>query len=146
MIQRMIDDLKDSVGNAMRMTYLVAAAAITLFITTCFLCAAAFVAVLQHYGPVAACLSAAGLFFIVTLIAAGMYMASKRQARLKAEKAAKTAVHTALADPMLLTAGLQLVRVVGVKRLVPILALGGVALGIMAASRRSAADQAAPAE
>ena len=88
MFQGMIDDLKDSVGTAMRMTYLVAAAAIGLFITTCFLCAAAFVAVLQHYGPVAACLCAAKQFFIVTMIAAGMYMDIKRQAKLMAEKAA----------------------------------------------------------
>jgi hypothetical protein len=145
MIQRMIDDIKDSVGNAMRMTYLVVAAAVALFVTTCFLCAAAFVAILQEYGPVAACLCGAALFFVVALIAVILYMVHKREAKAKAARAAKTAVHTALADPMLLTAGLQLVRAVGVKRLVPILALGGVALGLVAATRRSAADQA-PAE
>ena len=72
MFQRMIDDIKDSVGNAMRMTYLVTAAAVALFITTSFLCAAAFVAVLQNYGPIAACLSGAAVFFVVALIAGGM--------------------------------------------------------------------------
>ena len=52
-----------------------------------------------------------------------------------------------LADPMLLATGLQIVRAIGVKRLLPILAIGGVALGIMA-SRGGAADEtsAEPAE
>jgi hypothetical protein len=145
MFQRMIDDIKDSVGEAMRMTYLVAAAAVALFITTSFLCAAAFVAVLDKYGPVPACLSGAGLFFIVTLIAAGIYMVHKRQAKARAARAAKSAMHSALADPMMITAGLQIVRTIGIKRLVPILAIAGVALGVMVASRNAAADQA-PAE
>jgi hypothetical protein len=145
MFQRMIDDIKDSVGNAMRMTYLVTAAAVALFITTSFLCAAAFVAVLQNYGPVAACLSGAAVFFVVALIAGGIYMVHKREAEERAAKAAKSAMHSALADPMLITAGLQVVRAIGIKRLVPILAVAGVALGVMAASRRDAADQA-PAE
>jgi hypothetical protein len=52
-----------------------------------------------------------------------------------------------LADPMLIATGLQIVRAIGVKRLLPILAIGGVALGIMA-SRAGAPDEAAvePAE
>jgi hypothetical protein len=52
-----------------------------------------------------------------------------------------------LADPMLLATGLQIVRAIGVKRLLPILAIGGVALGIMA-SRAGASDEASaePAE
>lgn len=52
-----------------------------------------------------------------------------------------------LADPMLIATGLQIVRAIGVKRLLPILAIGGVALGIMA-SRAGATDEASvePAE
>ena len=72
-------------------------------------------------------------------------MVHKREAEERAAKAAKSAMHSALADPMLITAGLQVVRAIGIKRLVPILAVAGVALGVMAASRRDAADQA-PAE
>jgi hypothetical protein len=45
---------------------------------------------------------------------------------------------------MLLATGLQLVRAIGIKRLVPILAVAGLALGIMA-SRGQASDEA-PAE
>jgi hypothetical protein len=144
MFQRFIDDFKASTGTALRQTSLAAMAAICLFITTAFLVAAAFIAVLNRYGPVEACLTAAGLFLIVTLIAAGVYMVRKRQIEARAAARAKTAAHSLLADPALLATGIQIVRLVGVKRLVPILAIGGLALGLMA-SRGQAADQT-PAE
>jgi hypothetical protein len=41
--------------------------------------------------------------------------------------------------------GLQVVRAIGVKRLVPILAIGGLALGFLISRNSSAGDQA-PAE
>jgi hypothetical protein len=147
MFQRMIDDIKDSTGNALRMTYLATAAAVALFVTTSFLCAAAFVAVLQNYGLIEACLAGAGVFFAVTLIAAGSYMARKRRVKVRAAEATKSAMQTALADPMLVAAGIQVIRAIGIKRLVPIIAIGGVALGILAASRRDAgATDQTPAE
>ena len=73
-------------------------------------------------------------------------MARKRQIRLRAQAAAKSAAQTMLADPMVVAAGLQIVRAIGIKRLIPLLAVGGLALGLMA-NRSHAADQAqAPAE
>src|SRR5882724_11492721 len=148
MFQRVIDDFKASTGTAMRQTSLAAMAAVALFITTSFLCAAAFVVVLDKYGLVQACLAGAGLFFIVALIAASSYMVRKRQIEARAEQRAKStaqsAAHSLLADPMLIATGLQLVRAIGVKRLIPILALGGLALGILAT--RGQADDQAPAE
>ena len=45
---------------------------------------------------------------------------------------------------MLVATGIQVLRVIGVKKLIPILAVGGLALGLLA-SRNSSADQA-PAE
>jgi prepilin signal peptidase PulO-like enzyme (type II secretory pathway) len=145
MFQRMIDDVKDSTGHALRMTFLAAAAGLALFVTTSFLCAAAFVAVLQKYGPVEACFAGAGVFFLLALIAAGSYLVRKRQAKARAAEAARSAVRTTLADPMVVAAALQVLRTVGVKRLVPLIAIGGVALGLFAASRRDASDQT-PAE
>ena len=151
MLQRIIDGISASTGATVRLTSLAAGAALALFITTCFLCAAAFISVLQTYGPVQACLAGAGIFFLLTLAAAGTYWGYKREmqrrARVAAERAAKSAASNMLADPMLLATGLQIVRAIGVKRLLPILAIGGVALGIMA-SRAGAPDEAAaePAE
>ena len=45
---------------------------------------------------------------------------------------------------MLVAAGIQVIRAIGIKKLIPILAVGGLALGFMA-SRGAAADEA-PAE
>jgi hypothetical protein len=144
MFQRMVDDFKESTGAALRLTSLAAAAAVALFITTAFLCAAAFILVLERYGPVEACFTGAAIFFVVTLIAAGSYMARKRQVKLRAQAAAKSVAQTMLADPMVVAAGLQIVRSIGIKKLIPLLAVGGLALGLMA-TRSHAADQA-PAE
>ena len=62
MFQRLIDDFRDGAGHTVRMTALVVAVAVSLFVTTSFLCAAAFVAVLNRYGLVQACLAGAGSF------------------------------------------------------------------------------------
>jgi len=132
MFQRMIDDFKDSAGTALRLTYLAAAAALALLITTSFFCAAALVFVFQKYGLIEACLTGAGIFFVITLIAAASYMVRSRSVKARAAEAAKSAAHTPLADPMLVAAGIQIVRAVGIKRLIPILVLGGLALGFLA--------------
>ena len=149
MFARMIDDFKQSTGSALRLTSLAAAAALALFVTTCFICAAAFVLVLDKYGLVQACLAGAAVFFVVTLIAAFSYMARKKQiekeARARAAEAAKSAMHSALADPMLMAAGIQVIRAIGIKKLIPILAVGGLALGFLV-SRNAAAGDQAPAE
>jgi hypothetical protein len=146
----MIDDFKQSTGTAVRLTSLAAMAALALFITTSFLCAAAFVAVLQRYGLIEACLTGAAIFFIVTLIAAGTYMARKKRLEAEAKEAAKetakSALQTALADPMLVAAGLQVVRAIGIKKLIPLLAVGGIALGFLASRGSSATSDEAPAE
>jgi uncharacterized membrane protein YiaA len=151
MFSRMIDDLKDSTGTAVRMTSLAAAAAFALLVTTSFLCAALFVFMLQKYGPVEACLAGAGVFFVVTLIAAVCYMVRKNQVRARAEEAAREAARSAksaasniLSDPVLLAAGLQVVRAIGVKKLIPLLAIGGLALGFMMS--RGASDTSDEAE
>lgn len=145
MFQRMIDDLKDSISTAMRLTSLATAAALALSITISFLCAAAFVYVLQHHGLIQACLTGAGLFFVVTLIVAGAYMVRKSRIKTHVRETAKSAGHNMLADPMLVATGIQLLRAIGIKRLVPILAIGGLALGIMASrGASSASDDEAP--
>jgi hypothetical protein len=144
MFQRIADDFKERTGAALRLTSLAAGAAITLFITIAFLCAAAFIAVLKKYGAIEACLAGAAIFFVVTLVVAGSYMVRKRAAKRRAQAAAKSPAPSVLADPMVVTAGLQLLRTVGIKKLLPLLAVGGLALGLMV-NRSHASDQT-PAE
>jgi hypothetical protein len=146
MFARMIDDFKESTGTALRLTSLAAAVALSLFITTSFLCAAAFVFVLERYGLVEACLTGAAIFFVVTLIAAGCYMVRKNQVKARAAETAKSTLHTALADPVLVATGIQLIRAIGVKKLIPILAVGGLALGLLASRNIQGSETEAPAE
>jgi hypothetical protein len=144
MFARLIDDFKASTGSALRLTSLAAAIAFALFITLAFLCAAAFVYVLEHYGPVEACLTGAGIFFLVALIAAVAYRVRKNRIEARARENTKSALQTALADPMLVATGIQLIRAIGIKKLIPILAVGGLALGLLAG--RGTQHDEAPAE
>jgi hypothetical protein len=80
MLQKFMDDFRESTGSALRLTSLAIAVAVLLFITTgCFLCAAAFVFVLQKYGLLQACFAGAGVFFVATMLAAIAYMVRKQQ-------------------------------------------------------------------
>ncbi len=148
MFQRLIDNFKEQAGSALRLTSLAAAAGVALFITTSFLGAAAFVVVLQRYGAMQACLAAAALFFVVSLIAAGSYMVRKNQikarAKLRAKEAARSAMNSSFADPRVVAVGIQIARAVGMKRLIPILAVGGIAVGYMLSRNSSVAEE--PAE
>jgi hypothetical protein len=135
MFQRAIDDFKESAGNAMRLMSLAGVAVIAGFVTIVFLCAAAFVFVLQNYGLIEACLSGAAIFFLITIIAVMTYEVRRNAMKKRAARRAKTATQNLLADPMVMAAGLQLVRAIGVKKLIPILAVGGLALGLLAGRR-----------
>ena len=145
MLVRMIDDLKESTGVAVRMTSLAAAIAVASFVTVSFLCAAAFVYVLQTYGLIEACLTGAAIFFVIALIGIVAYAVRKSQIRQEAKEPAKSALHAALTDPMVVAAGIQAARAIGVKGLVPLLAVGGLALGLLA-NRPSSREAEAPAE
>lgn len=151
MLQRLVDDVQARAGVAVRLTTLASAAAVSLFIATGFFAAAAFVFVLQREGAVAACIAGGAVFLVVALIAVGGYLLKKRQEKHRLEQAAKEAAQSArstastiFSDPAALAVGLQLVRVIGVKRLIPLLAIGGVALGVLASQRHR--PDASPAE
>ena len=151
MLARMIDDLKESTGTAVRTTSLAAMIVVALFVTISFLTAAAFIYVWQNFGLIEACLTGAGIFLVLALIGVVVYALRKQRARRHAEQmakdTAKSALHTALADPAMMAIGVQLIRTIGVKKLVPLLAVGGLALGLFASSRAPSSHPAqAPAE
>ena len=113
MFQRVMDGIRASTSSTVRLTTLALAAAIALFIATSFLCAAVFIQVLQTYGPVPAFLAGAGVFFLLTLAAAGGYLAYKKELEKRADRAAKSAAQSLLTDPMLIATALQVVRAIG---------------------------------
>lgn len=147
-VERIVDDVKDSIGSGLRLSVLAAAAGVALLITSGFLTAALFVFVQQREGTVAACLSAAALFFIIALIAAGSYIAHQRkrerllaEARRKAKAAAAAAAPPSIfSDPAMLAIGLQVVRTLGFKRVVPLVAVAG-AVAAFFASQRGARNE-----
>jgi hypothetical protein len=138
MIQRWIDDFKSETSTVVRLSALAAAAGVALAIATGFLCAALFILIYRDHGAIMACLAGAALFFVVTLISAACYWAIKRSRRKAAEAeaakaAARSTAKTLLNDPATLAIALQVTRMIGVKRLLPLLAIGGLAFGIYAA-------------
>ena len=140
---RIVEEFKDAASSAIRQASLLSAVALSLAIAAGFLCAAAFVFVLENYGPVAACLALAGIFVLIAVIAGVIYAIRRRQLQAQARRQRARAAQL-LADPVVLTTGLQIVRAIGLKRLLPLIAIGGVALGFLA-TRSSARDEA-PAE
>ncbi len=146
MFQKFMDDFRESTGSALRLTSLALAVAVSLFITIAFLCAAAFVYVLQNYGLLQACFAGAGVFFVATLVATISYAVRKRRIKKKPVEAAKSTMQAALSDPMVLAAGLQIVRTIGLKRIIPLVAIGGIALGLMANRRAADAADEEPGE
>lgn len=158
MLQRLIDDVRSGAGSAVRIACLGIVMAISLFVMTGFLAAAAFMYVLPREGAVTACFAGGGVFFVIALITATVYSVKQQQERKRAEEAAaraaqavKSTAASFLSDPATLAIGLQIVRTIGVRRMLPLLAIGGIALGLMASQRdrrreAPSAEAEAPAE
>jgi len=148
MFQRVIDDVKSSTGLAMRQAALTAVAAICFCVAISFLIAAGFIAMRNHFGLIEACLAAAGLFLLVALIFVGIHAARSREAKRRAAERASSVTTGLLSDPRLIVTGIQVVQAIGVKRLVPLVAIGGLALGLLATrgqtGNRAANRDAAP--
>ena len=148
MLQRLVDDLKNSTGATLRMTSLAALAGLALFVTMAFVCAAIFVAIQQRFGAIEACLTIAGIFLVISLVIGAIYITKKRRARERAIAAAQRAAREAassapMIDPMLLATALPIVRAIGLTKLIPLLAVAGVAYGYYM-SRSAAPAEDAP--
>jgi heme/copper-type cytochrome/quinol oxidase subunit 2 len=97
-----------------------AAAGVAAFL---FLVIAAFLWAQQHYDTIVACGVAGGLFLLVAVVALTVLAVSRRRtarAEEKAEEANSSSIPAWLADPATLLMALQIVRSVGLGRLVPL--------------------------
>ena len=84
---RIVDELKDAASSTLQQASLISVVALALLVAAGFLCAAAFVVVLQSYGPAAACLVLAGIFLVIAAIAGVIYAVRKRQIEARAPSA-----------------------------------------------------------
>lgn len=142
MFQRWIDDFKTNTSTTLRLSALVVINIVALAIALVFLCAAGFIYISREYGSIYACLAGAALFLVVALVVLAIHGEQKRRAEARRKEAAKRASQSILTDPAMLATGLQLARVIGIKRLLPVIALGGLALGLMASRRDNSSDEA----
>jgi MFS family permease len=144
MFERVSDRWKNEASSGLRLIALAAASAAVAAVTLAFLCAAAFVAALDRYGLVVACLVGAGVFLAATLalLAAYATFAASRRREASARAAAEAQSLSPLVDPRLILLGLQIAQAIGIKRLLPILAVGAAAFALarpMAKRRRAEA-------
>lgn len=94
-----------------------------------FLAIAAFFWTQQHYDTIIACGAVGGLFLLVALIALLVLAISRRRAAKAKRESAANAVPAWLADPAILIAATQIVRSIGVGRLLSIVVAGATAFG-----------------
>jgi hypothetical protein len=138
MLEKIYARLRREARSALLLAVLAAACLGAGAIAIGFLCAAGFIFALNRLGPIYACLMGFGVFLFGTLILLAVYAAfSVRHRRLERERAAADAASSPLADPRLVALGLQVAQTVGLRRILPILALGGAAFFLASGARRA---------
>jgi hypothetical protein len=109
------------------------------------LCAALFIWMDEHFGPIWACLTLAGAFLLVVCIAVSAIVSiRRRQARILAVR--KQSAATLLRDPTVLSIALQVGRTLGFKRAIPLALVGAFLVGMVlsrSAPRDGGASQSA---
>ena len=132
MFERISDRWKKDASGALWLVMIAAASLVAATVTVSFLCAAAFVVAFERYGLVDACLAGAGVFLVATMALLGTYAiyVARRRRDAQVRAALEPPPMSALADPRVILAGLQIVQAIGFKRLLPILAIGGAAFAL----------------
>jgi hypothetical protein len=121
--------VKERIDAAMRaIVYgsIAAAAGMAAFL---FLAVAAFFWIQQHYDTIIASGAVGGLFLLVAVIALLALAISRRRAAEARRESSANAMPAWLADPAILIAATQIVRSIGVSRLLSIVVAGAVAFG-----------------
>jgi uncharacterized oligopeptide transporter (OPT) family protein len=140
MLNKLLDDLKDHTSAVAGQFIVLLLVGMFGLVTLGFLTAAGFIYVADKYGALNACLAGAGTFLVAALIAVIIYAARKSSLKRKpARPQPKSPLQAALSDPMVIATALQATRMIGVKRLLPLLVIGGLAFGLY--SKRPATDE-----
>jgi hypothetical protein len=147
MFETVYQRLKSEVRWTLTLLALGAACAGAALIALGFLCAAGFVYALDKLGAIYACLIATGVFLAATLmfLAAYAILSAMRRRKERERAAAEARPASALVDPRLVLLGLRVVQAVGVKRLIPLLAVGAAAFVLASGARPGRYDAGARA-
>ena len=137
MLERLSDRWKREIGGALGRAAIATAAAAAGAVALAFLCAAVFVAVLERYGLVGACLAGAAFFLLVALVLLIVHSVAPARRRRTSERMrapSESEPPSLISDPRLILAALQVVQAVGLRRLLPLVALGGAAFALASRS------------
>jgi ABC-type dipeptide/oligopeptide/nickel transport system permease component len=147
MFEKVHERLRSEARWTLTLLALAAACAGAAAIALGFLCAAGFVFALDHLGVVYACLIATGVFLAAALIFLAGYaiLAARRRRKERERAAAEARSLSALADPRLVLLAFRVVQAVGVRRLIPLLAVGGAAFALASWARPGRSDAVARA-
>jgi len=129
MLERLIGDWREATVAEIRVIAVAVAAAGAATASLGLACAAVFVAVMNRFGVVDACLTVAAVFLALTLALLALYVGLRRRAA-RAASLAKARNRSLIADPLVVATGLQLVQAVGVKRALTLLAIVGGAIAL----------------
>lgn len=132
MIAGLFDDLKRRVDGALKIA--VAGSVAAAAATAAFFCLAVvlFLWTQEHYGTMQAWLALAGLFAAVAAICGIVVLAIRRRAPPPRAQARETpAFSRLLQDPAVLLTGVQLVRGLGLRGVLPLILLAVVAGGVL---------------
>jgi hypothetical protein len=134
-LERLIGDWRHATITEIRLIGIAVAGSAAATVAIALACAALFAAVMERFGIVDACLAVAVIFLAVTLALLALYVVLRRRAA-HAAVIARTRRRSLIADPLVVSTGLQLVQAVGLKRSLTLLAIVGGAIAL--ASRPAA--------
>jgi hypothetical protein len=98
-------------------------------VTFVFLLVAAFIWLARKYDPLIAGLALGGIFLLITILALGYALWSQRRTAQRARLALVSRRSTSWLDPKLLAGALQVSRAIGLRKMIPLLAIGVLAAG-----------------
>ena len=129
MFDRLFDRWRNEAQLRLRLIIVASTCILSAALALCFLFAAVFVIAVERYGAVEACLASAAVFLAAAAVLAVVRASlNARRRRRAAEKAAETTPLSPVVDPRTILVTLQIIQAIGLKRLVPLLAVGGAAL------------------
>jgi hypothetical protein len=98
-------------------------------VTSAFLLVAAFVWFARKYDALIAGLALGGIFLLITIVALGYAFWSQRRTAERARVALASRRSTSWLDPKLLAGALEVSRTIGLRKMIPLLAIGVLAAG-----------------
>lgn len=98
-------------------------------VTFVFLLVAAFVWLARRFDPLVAGLVLGGIFLLITIFALGYALWSQRRTAQRAKLALVSRQRTSWLDPKLLAGALEVSRTIGLRKMIPLLAIGVLAAG-----------------